>query len=122
MATYKTAMGKTVDMSQLVAKNELTRAVGNMGVNARGDKIDGSGRIIKPVTDVINEKYAQTVGQRSAQNRSGAVEPDSIRTGVDLSQLNEIERELETDEDAIAIEAMKAAEVKAAMAKAKGKK
>ena len=44
MANYKTAMGKTVDMAALAAKNEKTRAVGNMKVNARGDTIDAQGR------------------------------------------------------------------------------
>ena len=112
MATYRTAMGKTVDMGQLASKNELTRAVGNMGVNARGDKVDGTGKIIKPVTDLVTEKYAKTVGNKSAQHRTGAIEPDAMRTSVDLSQLTEIERQLELDSaDDITIENLKAAEI-----------
>ena len=50
MAVYRTAQGKQIDMAALAAKNEKTRAVGNMKVNARGDTIDGFGKIIEPVT------------------------------------------------------------------------
>jgi hypothetical protein len=66
MAKYRTAQGKVVDMSQLAAKNERTRAVGNMSVNARGDTIDGQGRIILPVTKKVGEKYQRTVSNRAA--------------------------------------------------------
>jgi hypothetical protein len=44
---YRTARGKEIDLNKLVAKNELTLAVGNMKVNARGDKIGPGGQIIK---------------------------------------------------------------------------
>jgi hypothetical protein len=40
--TYRTAGGKALDMGALTAKNEDTRAVGNMNVNARGQKIERS--------------------------------------------------------------------------------
>ena len=43
---YRTARGKTVDMGTLRLQNEKVRAVGNMGVNARGDRIDAQGNII----------------------------------------------------------------------------
>jgi hypothetical protein len=42
---YKSAMGKTVDMGSLLLQNENTRAVGNMGVNARGDLLDSSNTV-----------------------------------------------------------------------------
>ena len=58
---HRTAMGKTVDMSALQAKNERTRAVGNMNVNARGDTIDSTGKIIQPITSKVNDAYAKTV-------------------------------------------------------------
>jgi len=44
---YRTARGKEIDMTKLVQQNELTLAVGNAGVNARGDKIGPGGQIIK---------------------------------------------------------------------------
>ena len=36
---YKTMTGKTVDMDLLRQRNELTPAVGNAKVNARGDHV-----------------------------------------------------------------------------------
>jgi len=44
--TYKTALGKTVDLGALMLQNEDTRAVGNMKVNARGDSLDGENKSI----------------------------------------------------------------------------
>lgn len=66
---YRTAQGKRVDMSALAAKNETVRAVGNMKVNARGDTIDGFGKVVVPATQRVNEMYAKTVGNKSANTR-----------------------------------------------------
>ena len=54
---YKSAMGKTVDMGALVLRNEHTRAVGNQKVNARGDVLDGTNRIIDKKTQQANRQY-----------------------------------------------------------------
>jgi hypothetical protein len=68
---YRTAQGKTIDMSALAAKNEKVRAVGlNMRVNARGDTIDQYNKVVVPVTQKVGEKYQKTVGNKSAQARS----------------------------------------------------
>jgi hypothetical protein len=67
MKKHKSALGKIVDMAALAAKNEKVRAVGNMKVNARGDTIDGHGRVIVPVTQKVNDAYAKTVNNTSAQ-------------------------------------------------------
>ena len=117
MANYKTAMGKTVDMSALAAKNEKTRAVGNMKVNARGDTIDAHGRITKTATSKVNDSYNKTVGNRSAQpvrnKQKAPVAPVPPKPTIDLSQLNEIEREIEENlEEELEIEKIKAQELK----------
>ena len=39
MATKKTSRGQALDMQTLALQNEKEIAVGNMGVNARGDKL-----------------------------------------------------------------------------------
>lgn len=67
MSKYRTAQGKTLDMAALAARNEKTRAVGNMKVNARGDTIDATGKIVQPVTQKVGAKYQNSVGNRSAQ-------------------------------------------------------
>lgn len=119
MANYRTAMGKVVDMSALTAKNEKTRAVGNMKVNARGDSIDAHGRIIRTATAKVNDSYNKTVGNRSAQpvknkQKPAPLVPDKpARPKVDLAELNDIERELEESfEDDLEIEQIKAQEIK----------
>ena len=117
MANYKTAMGKVVDMAALTAKNEKTRAVGNMKVNARGDTIDAQGRIIKTATSKVNDSYNKTVGNRSAQpvgnKQKAPVAPVPPKPTIDLSQHNEIEREIEENlEEELEIEKIKAEELK----------
>lgn len=129
MAKYRTAQGKVVDMSQLAAKNERTRAVGNMSVNARGDTIDGQGRIILPVTKKVGEKYQRTVSNRAA-NIVKRKQVDSFtpietapapETKVDLTE-EELEF-LDTQEEDNEIEAIKAAkELEASRAEAIKKK
>ena len=66
MGIYRTAQGKSLDMSMLARRNERTRAVGNMSVNARGDTIDSQGRVIVPVTKKVGDKYQRTVSNRAA--------------------------------------------------------
>lgn len=62
---YKTANGKTVDMGSLALKNEQVRAVGNMKVNARGDQIDDSNRIISSKPEQVQRQYQrQTKGNK----------------------------------------------------------
>lgn len=61
MSVQRTAMGKAVDMSVLVTRNEKTRAVGNMGVNARGDILDSQNRVVKDNTSRVKAQYAKTV-------------------------------------------------------------
>lgn len=55
--TYKSALGKTVDLGALMLQNEDTRAVGNMKVNARGDLVDGWNRPIDNRTQQVKKQY-----------------------------------------------------------------
>ena len=56
---YKTMQGKTVDMDLLRQRNELTPAVGNVRVNARGDELGAGGQIVKKREDVMKEHYGK---------------------------------------------------------------
>lgn len=51
-AVYRTSKGNTIDMNKLVNKNELTMAIGNVKVNARGDKLGPGGKILKTVEEI----------------------------------------------------------------------
>jgi len=94
---HKTALGRQLDMAALIAKNEKVRAVGNMGVNARGDHIDSMGRIIKPATQRVNDNYSKTVGNKSAQAKSGPVRQREKIEPVFKEELTEYEKELQDD-------------------------
>ncbi len=67
---YKSANGKTVDMGALRLKNEKTRAVGNMKVNARGDEINERGQVIRKKTEQANNQYSR---QTSANRPSSEI-------------------------------------------------
>jgi hypothetical protein len=61
---YRSANGKPVDMGALRLKNEKTRAVGNMKINARGDEINEHGQVIRKKTEQANNQYSrQTASQ-----------------------------------------------------------
>lgn len=60
---YRTMQGRLIDIDKLRASNETVRAVGNMGVNARGDVIGQGGRILKSKDDVMKEYYKTPKGQ-----------------------------------------------------------
>ena len=64
---HRSALGKTIDMSTLVSKNEKVRAVGNMNVNARGDIIDSHGRIVQDNTQRVKRQYSNTVNKPTIQ-------------------------------------------------------
>jgi len=57
---YKTANGKSVDLDLLISRNELTPAVGNARVNARGDELGPGGKIVRKREDVLKDYYNQT--------------------------------------------------------------
>ena len=54
---YKTMQGKQVDMDLLRKRNELTPAVGNARVNARGDELGPGGKIVKKREEVLEDYY-----------------------------------------------------------------
>jgi hypothetical protein len=53
---YKTTRGVSLDMNRLKLQNESTVAVGNAGLNARGDAVKG-GKIIKTREQLVQEHY-----------------------------------------------------------------
>ena len=122
MAIVRSAMGKSVDMSALVSKNEKVRAVGNVkNLNARGDTIDAFGKVVKPVTEKVNNAYSKTVGNRSAQPTipKPRIQADATpKPVIDLSELTTEELELEESfNDDLEVEKIKQEELKKASKK-----
>ena len=94
MALYRSAQGKMVDMSAIAAKNEKTRAVGNMNVNARGDILDSHNRVITDNTKRVKNNYKNIVGERQPQKIAQPVEkvkpviqPDTTKEDLSTEEL-----------------------------------
>jgi hypothetical protein len=91
MTAYKSARGKVIDMGTLSSVNEQTRAVGNMGVNARGDTLDAHNNVVKQTTARVNEGY------RTAVN--SAPKEISNRETIKPDELTEEEKEFENNDE-----------------------
>jgi len=63
---YRTAQGKTVDLGTIMLQNEHVRAVGNMNVNARGDKLDHNNRVVETKPRQIQKQNARTTNVSAA--------------------------------------------------------
>jgi len=75
---YRTAQGKTVDIGALELQNENVRAVGNMGVNARGDLIDSYNRPI----DTRNQQISRQYRRQTSNVRDESVNATASNTKV----------------------------------------
>lgn len=54
---YRSAQGKGIDLGALQLQNETVRAVGNMGVNARGDVIDPQNATVNSRNQSVKRHY-----------------------------------------------------------------
>jgi hypothetical protein len=75
---YKTMQGKQVDMDLLRQRNELTPAVGNAKVNARGDELGAGGKIVRKKEEILKDYYASSKGvvaEQAVKKGSKATEP-----------------------------------------------
>lgn len=57
---YRTSKGQNLDIGALLLSNENTRAVGNMGVNARGDKINSENKTVRTRNESMDQHYRKT--------------------------------------------------------------
>lgn len=55
--SHRSFQGKEIDMEKLMRQNELTQAVSNKKVNARGDELGPGGRIIKRREEIVADYY-----------------------------------------------------------------
>jgi len=55
--TYTSMRGKNIDLDLLRKRNELTPAVGNARVNARGDELGPGGKIVRSRENVVKDYY-----------------------------------------------------------------
>lgn len=100
MAIYRSAQGKAIDMSILATKNEKTRAVSNMNLNARGDVIDSNNRVIQENNKRVSSQYNNTV---NSDQDSASPETDSFFSNTQLIadeiiELTEEEKQFEEED------------------------
>lgn len=72
---YNTANGKVLNMDRMRLLNEKTIAVGNMSVNARGDRVAPNGEIIKTRNEIMKERRNLHPVVRYNGHRSNEVAP-----------------------------------------------
>ena len=71
---YKSARGRMVDMDAIKLSNENSIAVGNMKVNARGDKLGPGGHVATGRNQVMDQIYA--VNTSSSNNGYSPNDPE----------------------------------------------
>ena len=59
---YRSSQGKSVDLGALLLQNETVRAVGNMGVNARGDRINNQNGVVDSRVQQVTRQYNKQIG------------------------------------------------------------
>ena len=74
--TYRTARGAQIDMLKIVNQNEMTIAVGNMNVNARGDKLGPGGK--------VTSKREEIVGNSAVPNQVTAKKQPQVKDVSDM--------------------------------------
>lgn len=58
---YRSAQGKSIDLGALQLQNETVRAVGNMNVNARGDKLNPRNETVSSRNKTLAKQYKKQV-------------------------------------------------------------
>jgi hypothetical protein len=100
--TYKSAMGKTVDLGALLLQNEQVRAVGNMGVNAAGDMIDSTNRVIDQRNRQVQRQYKKqtnvgnspvSTSNLSARKIHADTQTESVELDMDVASNKQRARE-----------------------------
>lgn len=65
---YRTAQGKTIDLGALQLQNETVKAVGNMGVNARGDKVNEKNNVIEGRNASMSRQYKKQINKTNVSD------------------------------------------------------
>jgi len=74
--TYRSMQGRVVDLDMLIKRNELTPAVGNARVNARGDELGPVGKIIRKREEVVKDYYS--TGSEPVQHEKSAAQTEEL--------------------------------------------
>lgn len=95
---YRSMQGKQVDMDLLRKKNELTPAVGNARVNARGDELGPGGQIIRKNEDVISDYYRENPVNVPDEEPTRRVQTQQVETVADEEPVRKSSRKKTQEE------------------------
>ena len=70
---YRSAQGKSVDLGTIMLQNAHVRAVGNMNVNARGDRLDSNNKVLETKPRQIQRQNARTTNVVATEVHSSAI-------------------------------------------------
>lgn len=88
----RTMQGKEIDMAKLAAQNELTVAVGNVKVNARGDELGPGGKIIRKREDVL-----RSASEAPGQNNVRKVDTSEVFAPPVVAKKSQVKKEAPTE-------------------------
>lgn len=80
MTTHRSYRGAQIDMSGIVEKNSDTIAIGNAGVNARGDKIGEGGTIIRTAEEIARERNRTITSVKASSLKDEPPKVENINT------------------------------------------
>ena len=107
---HRSMRGKVVDMDLLRKKNELTPAIGNARVNARGDLLGPGGKIVKKREEMVREYYEKNPNAVRDETgnfatRKAALKADNVEQTVsepsseEQAMLDEMDEEWMEDDE-----------------------
>ena len=79
-AVYRSMQGKEVDLNRLMNQNELTMAVGNVKVNARGDELGAGGKIVRKREELLRE--TDVPNQINIRSKKEVEQPEKVSVVV----------------------------------------
>ena len=88
--------GDQVDIEALFHRNELTQAVGNMRVNARGDELGNRGEVVKTKEQKMKEYYDRMNAPKRGPGRPKKVQPEAAAPQVPTPEADPIQEALKT--------------------------
>jgi hypothetical protein len=80
--THTSARGQSIDFDLLQRENGKTIAIGNVPMNANGDRLGPGGKIIQKVSDVPLENRSNTTGGYNTKNPK-SMKIASLKDNVD---------------------------------------
>jgi hypothetical protein len=93
---YRSAQGKSIDLGTIMLQNETVRAVGNMKVNARGDKLDNNNRVIETKPRQIQRQNARATNVSDAPVHTSGNKAKRARRAQTEQQSSTDDQPLET--------------------------